>query len=237
MNAPIRRRIARLLTPCIAAAALLATASSVARSQSSGTVSLAGSLFKISAGQTQSTPVSGAAVYLHAPGAAAADWIGPNLTDLFGRYEFYNLPPGLYAMRIFSGTIRLWEQVVTLPAKLPPIVIRDIRVVYYPKAADRGLVVAVLEKLNLPYDQAAPSSNLATNTIWFGDGVALSDMRAVANALIQNGVSLRAIRRFTIGNDWRAKVIEIGASPAHVTGATLTAAEVNATSSFPRAEP
>jgi hypothetical protein len=199
---------------------------------------LAGSLFKIASDETRSTPVSGAAVYVH-PAASrnADDWIGPNLTDVYGRYSFSNIPSGQYLMRIYSGSIHLWEQVVAVPSKLAPIVVRDVRVVYYPKAADGTTIDAILAKLPLPTDRATSRSTLATNTLWFGDRVNLSDVKLVAGALVSGGVQLRAIRRFNVGGDWHAKVIEIGASPQHVSDTTLTVREIDAARDFPRANP
>ena len=178
---------------------------------------LTGSLFKIAKDEPHSTPVSGAAVYLH-PITSKNDgeWIGPNLTDIYGRYSFSNIAGGQYLMRIYSGSIHLWEQVVAVPSKLAPIVVRDVRVVYYPKAADGTTIDAILAKLPLPTDRATPQSTLTTNTLWFGDRVSLDDVKLVADALISGGVQLRAIRRFNMGSDWHAKVIEIGASPQHV---------------------
>jgi hypothetical protein len=198
---------------------------------------LVGSLYKIASTSSQATPVVGASVYLHPSGQSNDVWIGPNLTDGKGRFVFYNTAPGSYVMRIYSGTIRLWQQLVTVPRNIPPIVIRDVRVVYYPKDADQGVVDKVLNKLELPYDKGVGSNNLPTNIIWFGDQVSIEDVRTVADALLKAGVQLRAIRRFHVGNDWRAKVIEVGASPQHASGPTLTILAVDSASNFPRAGP
>jgi hypothetical protein len=140
-------------------------------------------------------------------------------------------------MRIYSGSIHLWEQVVTVPSKLAPIVVRDVRVVYYPKSADGTTVDAILAKLPLPTDKAPPRSALATNMLWFGDRVALADVKLVADALVSGGVQLRAIRRFSTGSDWHAKVIEVGASPDHTKDNVLTVREIDAAKDFPRANP
>lgn len=199
--------------------------------------SLVGSLYKIASTSSQATPVVGASVYLHPNGQNDDVWIGPNLTDARGRFAFYNIARGSYVMRMYSGTIRLWQQLVTVPGNIPPIVVSDVRVVYYPKAADSGVVDAVLNKIGLPYDKGVGSNDLTTNIIWFGDQVSLEDVRTVADALLKAGVQLRAIRRFHVGNDWRAKVIEVGASPQHVSGPTLTIAVVDSASDFPRAAP
>jgi len=71
--------------------------------------------------------------------------------------------------------------------------------------------------------------------VWFGDRVPVAVVKSLCKSLIAAGVPLRAIRRFAVGNDWRAKVIEVGGSPQHTTGRTLTAADVDHASDFPRA--
>jgi hypothetical protein len=194
-----------------------------------------GSLFKLGVSESRPAPVVGASVYLHrADSASGADWIGPNLTDVFGRFNFPNVDSGKYLLRIYSGTIHLWEQTLAAPTIVEPIVIRDIVVIYHPKAADADRIDAILQRLALPYDHAPAQYPLATNMISFGDQVELSDVKLVANAMLKGGVAIRAIRRFEKGSDWWAKVIEIGSSPAHTTGQVLTVKEVTAASDFPR---
>ena len=196
---------------------------------------LAGSVFKLAYGDRISVPVAGASVFLH-PADSLDDksWIGPNLTDAYGRFTFQGPATGRYLMRIFSGSMRLWEQTVQLPTKLDPIVVRDVRVVYYPKSADSAIVLAVLEKLAFPFDKAVSVNAIPTNTMWFGDRVSVSDVKTIAGALLRGGVNLRAIRRFHDGSDWRAKVIEIGANPKRITGAALDPKDVDASKDFPR---
>ncbi|HEV2643937.1 MAG TPA: hypothetical protein VGT98_14590, partial [Candidatus Elarobacter sp.] len=131
-------------------------------------------------------------------------------------------------------TVRVWEQVVQLPTKLAPIVVRDIRVVYYPKSTDGTAVAAVLAKLAFPFDKADSVNAIPTNTVWFGDRVAVQDVKAIADALLQAGVNVRAIRRFHDGGDWKAKVVEVGASPKRMTGDALSQKDVDGSKDFPR---
>jgi hypothetical protein len=215
-----------------------AATATIARSQAGGAPLLAGSIFKIALGDKHSIPVVGADVYLHPAGTTDPDaWLGPNLTDVYGRFTFYNVPQGRYLLRIYSGTLHLWEQVVELPATLQPIVIRDVRVVYYPKAIDGGKVDLALQASGLPYERVNGSVTQATNMVWFGDNVALSDVKTLTKALLSAGVQIRAVRRFAVGNDWRAKVIEIGSSPSHVADPPLSVAALNSATDFPRAHP
>lgn len=196
---------------------------------------LAGSIYKIAMNDKTSTPVAGAAIYLHAANSQdEAAWIGPNLTDAYGRFTFQGPGNGEYVMRIYSGSLRLWEQVVQLPAKLDPIVIRDVRVLYYPKSTDGATVATVLGKLGFPFEKATAINAIPTNTIWFGNRVDVNDVKKIADALLRAGVNLRAIRRFHDGSDYKLKLVEVGASPSRIAGAVLQPKDVDRSKDFPR---
>lgn len=229
MNAP------RALAACAAALLLLVAQASRAQTVRSAPPVLAGAIYKLAYGDTKSVPVAGASVYLH-PAASHDDaaWIGPNLTDAYGRFTFQGPANGEYLLRIYSGTLRVWEQVVQIPATLAPIVVRDVRVVYYPKSSDGATVAGVLQKLAFPFDKADSVNAIPTNTVWFGDRVAVQDVKTIANALLQAGVNVRAIRRFHDGADWRAKVVEVGASPKRMTGPAMQPKDVDGSKDFPR---
>ncbi|GAC1423832.1 MAG: hypothetical protein NVSMB5_17680 [Candidatus Velthaea sp.] len=59
-------------------------------------------------------------------------------------------------------------------------------------------------------------------------------MKTIAGALLRGGVNLRAIRRVHTGSDWKAKLVEIGASPKRVAGAILDPKQIAASKDFPR---
>ena len=83
--------------------------------------SLSGSVYRGGSGTTSSAVV-GALVYVHAA-SSNANWIGPAVTDTFGRYAFDAMSSGSYSLRIFINGKRVWEQVVVVPGQVPPIVL------------------------------------------------------------------------------------------------------------------
>lgn len=51
-------------------------------------------------------------------------WSYPSITDSYGRFAFYNVPPRFgYLMRIYRLRIQVWEQEISSPVTLAPIVI------------------------------------------------------------------------------------------------------------------
>lgn len=58
-----------------------------------------------------SLPVPGAQVLLF-NGVA---WIGPSITDSYGRYAFYNAPPGTYLLRVIVNNVIVWNEQVGVP--------------------------------------------------------------------------------------------------------------------------
>lgn len=181
------------------------------------------------------TAVAGAEVYVRPRNGG--NWAAPVITDYYGRFTFTNLVPGSYEARAFLGSTRLWDQIVAVPSTLPRIVIRDVTVVYFAKNGDPGTVESVCANLAFPYEIGTAQNNWATNILWFGDSVAIPDVKALAVGLVKAGITLRAIRRFTDGSGLKAKEIQVGASPQHLTGPILSANAINATTDWPRARP
>jgi hypothetical protein len=100
------------------AAALLPQAAAMAQS----TPVLAGSVYRGSSGGT-STALVGALVYVHGGKVDDGSWTGPVVTDAYGRFAFGDLVPGRYVLRVFVARKRVWEQVVTVPNRLAPIIV------------------------------------------------------------------------------------------------------------------
>ena len=84
--------------------------------------SLAGSVYR-NTGGPNATAVGGALVYVHSAADTSGGWAGPALTDAYGRFSFPVLWPGQYLLRVFVQGRTSWQQVVTVPAVLKPIVI------------------------------------------------------------------------------------------------------------------
>jgi hypothetical protein len=83
---------------------------------------LAGSVYRGGSGGT-STALVGALVYVHGGKVDDGSWTGPVVTDAYGRFAFFgDFAPGRYVLRVFVARKRVWEQVVTIPGRLPPIV-------------------------------------------------------------------------------------------------------------------
>jgi hypothetical protein len=181
------------------------------------------------------TAIAGAQVYVRPRNGS--NWSAPVTTDYYGRFTFTNLAPGSYEARAFMGSIRLWDQIVTVPSTLPRIVVRDVTVVYFLKSGDPSTVEGVCANLAFPYEIGKAQNNWATNILWFGDSVAIPDVKALAVGLVKAGITLRAIRRFTDGSGIKAKEIQVGASPQHLTGPVLSLASINAATDWPRARP
>jgi Carboxypeptidase regulatory-like domain len=84
--------------------------------------SLSGSVYR-SSGSDTATAVGGALVYVHRADDTGDTWSSPALTDAYGRFTFPMLKPGQYLLRVFVGRQRVWQQVVTVPSVLKPIVL------------------------------------------------------------------------------------------------------------------
>lgn len=226
------KRAALLLVVALASAPALAQTQQAVKIQ----VALSGAVAKTPFGARVPVPVPGAEVYLH-PSASSNEheWIGPVITDNQGRFSFLNVPGGNYVVRVFSGPYRLWQQVVQLPTELAPIVFDDVDVVYYVRPSDGPKVDAALASVRLPYYKATGSVTEPTNALWFGDRVPIRDVKLIAKALMAGGVPLQAIRRFKTGSDWRAVVVQVGASPQHSSDKPLTVADIESAADFPRA--
>jgi hypothetical protein len=89
------------------------------------TVSLSGALYQYRPDSDRPAPIPNYRVFLREP--SAGKWIGPVLTDGNGRFALYNLKEGHYLLKIFKTRdtrSQVWQQEVTVPGRLPPIVLR-----------------------------------------------------------------------------------------------------------------
>ena len=84
--------------------------------------SLAGSVYRNTGTSDNALAVGGALVYVR-PTDNSTDWSGPSLTDAYGRFAFPSLRSGSYLLRIYTGRQLAWQQVVTVPAVMQPIVL------------------------------------------------------------------------------------------------------------------
>ena len=107
-----RRRLAALL---VALAFLVAPVMAKAQSPS-----LYGSLYRQAPGAGAPTPVRGLEVYLY---SARTRWVGPAMSDGYGRFAFFNVAPGRYLLRVYSEKRVVWQGEVTVPGQVEPIVL------------------------------------------------------------------------------------------------------------------
>ena len=89
------------------------------------TVSLSGTVYQYRPGSDRPAPSPNLRVFLYDP--SSGKWIGPVLTDSYGRFAFYDLKGGKRLLKVYrSADTRsaAWQQEVTVPAQLQPIVLR-----------------------------------------------------------------------------------------------------------------
>jgi hypothetical protein len=84
------------------------------------TGNLYGLLYRQNPSGSYPIPLSNYEIHLY---ARSTGWIGPSLTDRFGKYAFYNVPPGRYLMRIQFRNRQVWQQEVQVPGTVSPIVL------------------------------------------------------------------------------------------------------------------
>lgn len=102
---------------------LLALLAALALVGASGPYSIAGAVYQGGSGPTSSA-VPGATVYVHDANNASAAWMGPIVTDTYGRFTFGGLASGSYLLRVFRTKVQVWQQVVPVPPGRPdPIVV------------------------------------------------------------------------------------------------------------------
>jgi hypothetical protein len=105
----------------------------------SQTLSLAGALYRYDSSNSKAAPpaLPGYWVYLYS--RQSHRWIGPSITDSYGRYAFYDVVSGTYLLRIYPAGDRgepaqnqstqavqphIWQQEVKVPGRVRPIVLR-----------------------------------------------------------------------------------------------------------------
>ncbi len=108
-------------------------------SQINQSLSLSGTLYRYEPANRKAPPppLPGYRVYLYS--RQANRWIGPSITDSYGRYAFYDISYGTYLLRIYPTGYRgeanqgqsdqsvqphIWQQEVKVPGKVKPIVLQ-----------------------------------------------------------------------------------------------------------------
>ena len=103
------------------ASALLALLMLVLTTTALAGLSLNGTLLRYNPNGPRPLPESGDKVYIY---SSRTGWIGPSITDDYGRYAFYDLAlQGPYVMRVYADDREVWEQDVSVPGTVAPIVL------------------------------------------------------------------------------------------------------------------
>jgi hypothetical protein len=103
-------------------------------------LSLSGALYRYEPANPKASPppLPGYRAYLYS--RPSNRWIGPSITDSYGRYAFYDVAAGTYLLRIYPAGYRgeltqnpskpavqpySWQQEVKVPGQVRPIVLRN----------------------------------------------------------------------------------------------------------------
>lgn len=93
-----------------------------AQSQQKG---ITGSIFLYNEAGGNPIPLSGYEVYLY--DRQSQKWMGPSITDAYGRYAFYGIQEGSYLLRIYMSETnwrqQVWQQEVQGPGEVKAIVL------------------------------------------------------------------------------------------------------------------
>lgn len=102
---------------------MLALAAAIAlTAQSPSPASVSGSVYRFGSGTT-STSLVGALVYIRPANSADGAWVGPAVTDSYGRFVFQGVGTGKYLLRVYVSRKRVWEQLVDAPSRVSTIVL------------------------------------------------------------------------------------------------------------------
>lgn len=81
-----------------------------------------GSIFVYDPSGSHPTPALGYKVYLF---NRSTNWIGPSVTDSYGRFAFYNIPYNIYLLRVYyrNPEDSPFEEQINVPGPINPIVL------------------------------------------------------------------------------------------------------------------
>jgi hypothetical protein len=93
------------------AALVLSTALSITGPALAGQV--AGVVYRVAPGAAQPKAEAGDSVYvlrMDVGDQQTPNWRGPSVTDVYGRFYFFDLPDGQYQLRVYAGSRDVWDQ-------------------------------------------------------------------------------------------------------------------------------
>jgi len=101
----------------IVVALVMVLVPSMARGQSP---SVSGGVYRQAPGFSAPAPIRGLEVYLY---SERTRWIGPAMSDTYGRFAFFAVAPGRYLLRVYWDRRMVWQSEVTVPGRIEPIVL------------------------------------------------------------------------------------------------------------------
>ena len=111
---------------------------------------------------------------------------------------------------------------------------RAITVQYFPKNVDPTIIKSRLEALGVSLNTSSSQlPGVPTNAIWFGSGVDVNTVKAVAYTLIGAGVELKMIRQFN-NSQGREYLLQVGGDGECVNRPTLTVEQIRNIQEFPQ---
>lgn len=115
---------------------------------------------------------------------------------------------------------------------------QKITVQYFPKNVDPIVIKNTLSSLGFTFIEGFPQQRGATNAIWFGNDVPISDVKLVALTLVRAGVDLKAIRPFRKNHPVtnRNFLIQVGTDEDLSGIPSMTIGEISATKAFIRTD-
>jgi len=91
----------------------------------SESLSVTGSLYLYNASGKAPIPLAGYEVYLYH--SESKKWLGPSISDAYGRYAFQGLQEGRHLLRVYLAgrdwRQQVWQQEISAPGEIPPIVL------------------------------------------------------------------------------------------------------------------
>jgi hypothetical protein len=111
-----------------------------------------------------------------------------------------------------------------------------ITVQYFPKNVDPIVIKNTLSSLGFSFTEGIPQQRGATNAIWFGKDVPISDVKLVALTLVRAGVNLKTIRPFRKNHPAldRNLLIQVGTDEEYNGMPSMSIAEITKATAFTR---
>lgn len=115
---------------------------------------------------------------------------------------------------------------------------QGITVQYFPKGVDPIVIRNTLSSLGFTFMEGVPQQRGATNAIWFGNDVPISDVKLVALTLVRAGVDLKTIRPFRKRHPVadRNLLIQVGTDEEFAGKPVMTIGDITSASTFTRSD-